>query len=298
MRRGRVLVTGGNGLIGRHLAAGLGALGFEMHAVSRRGGPGPNDHAVDIFDAAGVDSLLRRLRPSHLLHLAWTTEHGKFWHDSANEDWLRASLRLVDAFAAHGGRHLVGAGTCAEYDWTQGDGDLSAEDAPIRPATPYGEAKARLAEALLTRSDLTAAWGRIFFVFGPGEDSRRLIPSVAQAVLRGMPADIGPGDQIRDFIDSRDAARLFTTLLAGGLAGPFNIATGQGHRIRDVAARMADLAGRPELLRIGALPARPDDPPRLVGEASRLWALTETTPTPLDDSLRWVLERHATGMTS
>ena len=78
-------------------------------------------------------------------------------------------------------------GTCAEYDWSTG-GRL-AEDAPCRPATRYGRAKLALSRAAAEMA-MPVAHARLFFPYGPGEDPRRLVPSVARAVLAGREAPI------------------------------------------------------------------------------------------------------------
>jgi nucleoside-diphosphate-sugar epimerase len=110
----RVLVTGGSGFIGRHMAPHLEALGYEVHAV---GYP-----AVDLLDDDSRRSLLETLRPTHLVHLAWHVPPGKYLSSTENVRWVQASLGLLMEFAAAGGQRVVGAGTCAEYSWDEGDG--------------------------------------------------------------------------------------------------------------------------------------------------------------------------------
>ena len=80
------------------------------------------------------------------------------------------------------------------------------------PATLYGTAKHAL-HTLVERSGVSAAWGRVFFVFGPHEHPARLASSVASALVRGEPAETGPGTQVRDFLYSEDLAAAFVALL-------------------------------------------------------------------------------------
>src|SRR4029453_11752597 len=96
----RVLVTGAGGYIGRQTLEPLARLGFEVHGLARRplAETGVHWHALDMFDTAGLSAALETIRPTHLLHLAWTTEHGKFWTDPANEAWHATTLDLVDRF--------------------------------------------------------------------------------------------------------------------------------------------------------------------------------------------------------
>src|SRR5229473_1316941 len=98
--RRRVLVTGARGFIGRRCLPRLAALGFETHAVSSAPieGDGATWHRCDLLDGAACEALVRRLRPTHLLHLAWIAQPGIFWTSPLNMAWLAAGVRLVDAF--------------------------------------------------------------------------------------------------------------------------------------------------------------------------------------------------------
>ena len=151
----RVLVTGATGYVGRRVTGPLEALGFEVHAAGRAQG-------VDLLATGGADALLAQVQPTHLLHLAWYTEHGLFWTSRENLRWVDASLRLLQAFASGGGRRAVVAGTCAEYDWVPG-GTFSEWRTPLRPATLYGAAKLGLHEVwsrgLAAQEGVELAWG-------------------------------------------------------------------------------------------------------------------------------------------
>ena len=260
----RVLLTGATGFIGRHAAASLREHGLEVHPVSRSEG-------VDLLEPRAADAVVARVRPTHLLHLAWYAEHGSFWTSSENVRWVEASLRLVRAFAEGGGRRAVLAGTGAEYDWSHGRLDERAT--PLRPATLYGAAKHGLhvvAQAYADTVGLSLAWGRVHFLYGPGEDPRRLVPSIAIGLAAGEEARASHGRQIRDFAHVRDVADGFTALLASDVRGPVNVASGEGVAIADVVRSLARAAGREDLVRLGAVPARPDDPPELVADVARL----------------------------
>jgi nucleoside-diphosphate-sugar epimerase len=289
----RILVTGARGLIGRHALAALAESGAALHAVGRDGtGPGHAMwHACDLTDATQATALVHDLAPTHLLHLAWTTAHGKFWTDPANLDWVAASLALLRAFAASGGQRAVFAGSCAEYDFAAPA--PWAEDAPLAPATLYGTAKdslRRLAGKFCADQGISFAWGRVFLLAGQGEAPARLVPSLAASLRAGRPAATGPGSRVLDLMDTRDAGRAFAALLAQqDAAGAVNIATGKGVSLTELATRMAELAGRPDLAAPGTLPARAGDPPVLLADVTRLHALGFRPAHTLDDTLRAAL---------
>jgi nucleoside-diphosphate-sugar epimerase len=227
---------------------------------------------ADLLDPAAAQAVVAAAAPERLLHLAWYAEHARFWTSPENLRWVEATLRLLRAFADAGGRRAVVAGTCAEYEWTPEGGVLS-EDAPLRPATLYGAAKdatRRVAEAFSGVSDMELTWGRVFLLYGPGEPPGRLVPRVTRALLAGEEAEVGPPDLVRDFMDVEDVAGAFAALLDSRVTGAVNVATGEPTRIGEIVDTIADLVGRPELVRRGALPARPGEPSTLVADARRL----------------------------
>ncbi|MEA2151004.1 MAG: dTDP-L-rhamnose 4-epimerase [Solirubrobacteraceae bacterium] len=273
----RILVTGASGFVGRRALAPLAARGFEVHAVARgasapAGGPeGVTWHGADLLDARARRALVEHVGASHLLHLAWYAEPGAFWSARENAPWVAATVGLVDEFAAAGGARAVLAGTCAEYDWAAQQ--PLREDAAVGPATYYGvckDATRRVAEGLAERAGLSFAWGRIFFLFGPREDDRRLVASVARALVAGERAPTSSGTQVRDFLHVDDAAGAFATLVDSDAHGPVNIASGTGVTVRRIVEGLARASGRPELLDIGALAQRPGDPEAIVADVTRL----------------------------
>jgi nucleoside-diphosphate-sugar epimerase len=272
----RVLVTGASGFIGRGTLAPLLDAGFEVHAVSRREPPAEPPGVVweraDILDPEAAGELTRRVAPSHLLHLAWFAEPGAFWSSPENLRWVEASLRLLRAFAEHGGQRFVIAGSCAEYAWADRTHCVEGET-PCEPATLYGTSKHALrliASSFAARAGLSLAWGRVFFVFGPAEDPARLGGSVARSLVLGEPAPLSHGEQVRDFLYSEDLADAFVALLRSRVEGPVNLASGQPVRIRDLVEAMAEAAGRPDLLRFGERSAPAGEPTLLSADVRRL----------------------------
>jgi nucleoside-diphosphate-sugar epimerase len=279
----RIVVTGATGFIGRHAVAAFEARGFEIHALSRRGAPavpeaGAMHHAVDLLDQAATAQVIAAIKPTHLLHLAWDVEPGKYWTSLDNLSWVAASLTLFRAFHDAGGRRAVFAGTCAEYDWAYET--LSETATPLAPRTLYGHAKNSL-RALIDAaaiSGVSTAWGRIFFLYGRGEPRRRLVSDVFHALLSGQTIETTRGTQQRDFMNAADVGAAFAALADSAVTGAVNIASGRCVAVRDVLALIGEMTGRPDLLAIGARAAAPDDPPRLAADVMRLTREVAFTP--------------------
>jgi len=224
---------------------------------------------MDLRDPDNCRHLIMDVRPAILVHAAWNTEHGAFWEAKDNADWLEAGRSLFSAFVAQGGKRIVACGTCAEYAGESAEPRRESEDqSGAEPATRYGRAKLALLRYLRTLP-VEHAWARIFFAYGPGEGEQRLVPSIARALLSGQPAACSLGQQRRDFIDVRELGRAIALLTASRLTGSINLGQGEECRIADVAILLGELAGRPDLIRLGTLPDRPGEPLRLVPDLTR-----------------------------
>src|SRR5688572_23590589 len=139
----RLLVTGAGGFIGRQAVERAVARGFEVHAVVRAKPIAPADgvtyHVVDLLDGGAAAMTVGAIRATHLLHLAWAVEPGRFWTSLDNYRWVGATLDAARAFAAAGGRRIVAVGTGFEY----GASDTPHDErrSVLEPATPYAVAK-------------------------------------------------------------------------------------------------------------------------------------------------------------
>lgn len=272
----RILVTGANGFIGSNCLGLLVRHGFEVHAVSSRPqieSEGVTWHCVDLLDRSRSGPLIESVRPTHLLHLAWMAVPGRVYTSPENLGWVQASLDLVQAFAQHGGRRIVVAGSC--YEYAQQHGLLNEQWTPTRPHTLYGVCKHALQELLAAycrSGELSLAWPRIFFLYGPHERPQRLASSVICSLLRGEAARCSHGRQLRDFMCVEDLADGLVTLLESEVTGPINFGSGTPVTVRTIVDCIADQIGRPDLIELGALPARPDETPLVVADATRMIA--------------------------
>lgn len=271
----RIVLTGASGFIGAATLAALLRHDVETIAVSRSR-PAVSGaylwHQADLLDRDAVSAMIGAVRPDVILHLAWTVEHGRFWTAPANLDWAAATFHLAGEAASAGCTRFIGTGTCYEYDWPA-EGDCNEDGTPLKPALLYGVAKdatRRVLEEFGRAGNPGVAWARLFFLYGPGEGQTRLVPSIARALAAGEPALCSPGTVIRDFMDVRDAGRALALLALSDIRGAINIASGTGISVADIVRMLGRLAGRPELVRIGALADRPGEPPRIVADVTRL----------------------------
>jgi nucleoside-diphosphate-sugar epimerase len=273
----RVLLTGATGFIGQPLLRGLLAAGEEVHAITTRPAEtlapdGVRWHLGDLLQPHSASQLLDEIRPEQLVHLAWYVEHGRFWSARENVEWVEASLRLMRAFASSGGRRALLVGSCAEYEWGTEE-DLDELSSRLGPRTLYGvckDALRRIAATHASELGLELAWARLFFLYGPGEQPGRLVPSVVRALLAGERIATTAGEQVRDFLYVADAAAALQSVLASRLTGPVNVASGEGHRVGELLEHLGSLTGAGELIDRGARPEAASEPERLVAAVRRL----------------------------
>ncbi|CAN5170070.1 NAD(P)-dependent oxidoreductase [soil metagenome] len=291
----KILVTGASGFIGREITRRLCKKGFEVHAVARKSIEIRDAiwHNVDLLDDAAVEKLLSDIKPSHLLHLAWCTEPGKFWNSADNLEWDKATRVLFDSFVLHHGERFVGAGTCAEYEWNESPCRESNLDGA--PATLYGRTKLSTWNYIRAMSDLhgtSSSWGRIFWLYGPHEHPARLIPHVINGLLRGHDVDCTSGDQIRDFMHVFDVAEAFVRLVECEVAGAVNIASGQPIAVRSIIQAVADRMDAAPLIRFGALSTNGAEPHAVTADVEVLNSKVGFVPsialdTGLSDTVSW-----------
>lgn len=270
---GKLLITGATGFVGRQVVRKFLEQGLELLLVVRPGSSAKvqNLERVETIESPslfhedeawwcealkGVDTVV---------HLAWYAEPGKYLTAAENLDCLSGTLTMAKASVKAGVRRFVGIGTCFEYDLDAGTLLIGT---PLKPRTVYAAAKA---SAFMTLSEwlpgqgVAFAWCRLFYLYGDGEDERRLVPYLRRQLAAGMPAELTSGTQVRDFMDVREAASRICSVALGSTVGPVNVCSGVPITVRELAENIADQYGRRDLLRFGARPDNLVDPPYVVG---------------------------------
>lgn len=273
----KVLVTGASGFLGRYVLAALDHRGIATVEAGRHRPLDLGERAfieMDLLAATGLDAQVQASGATHLLHLAWYVEHGRYWTSPLNPQWAEATRRLVEACSKAGFQGMVLAGTCAEYDWSHG---TCREDAtPLNPSTLYGtckDAARRAAMAICAQQQIPCAWGRVFLPFGAGENPHRFIPALMD-VFRGRRLPFGiDAPAARDFLHASDVAEGFLTLLVEQAAGDYNICSGSPVQVGFLACELARLLDADPTAVLDLSGGRVGDPPLLVGDNRKLHSL-------------------------
>jgi nucleoside-diphosphate-sugar epimerase len=276
-----VVITGGNGFIGRRVVRRLLRRGDGVIALGRHPTAivGAEDVHVAMLAADHLGNALEGRRFDAVVHLAaFGVNPADRDPSTLTEINARLPATIVSLASRVGAKAVVVAGSSAEYAPSQGK-ELVTEEAPLERKRPYGASKALGSERALSqgaRSGIAVGVARLFNVFGPGEHPHRLLPTLVERLTAGRTVELTSGSQVRDFIHVDDASdaliAMLDALVAGTMrAGAYNVCTGAANSVRRFAQATAAVLGRDDaLLAFGALPLRNEEIDWIVGDPSRL----------------------------
>lgn len=270
----KILVTGSTGFVGRQVVSNLLNKNIEVRAIVRKGKENFLNHKNSKIELVTTEDIFKESTEwwleqckdiDTIIHIAWYTEPGKYLESSKNDECLKGSLNLAKGAKQAGIRRFVGIGTCFEYDLTVGNLSINT---PLKPTTAYSLAKTELFKFLsqfLTSQSIEFCWCRLFYLYGEGEDERRLVPYLHKQLSNGRVAELTSGKQIRDYLDVSEVGKMIVDFALGRKQGPFNICSGIPITIRKLAEQIADKYGRRDLLKFGARPENIVDPAHVLG---------------------------------
>jgi GDP-4-dehydro-6-deoxy-D-mannose reductase len=302
----RVLVTGADGFVGRHLCVHLRKQGDQViEAFGPSATATGNRLRVDVTDPHSVLAAVESARPEALVNLAGFSSVAKSDADPFQVWTVNAlgSLNVLNSVrdAAPKARVLlIGSG---EMYGVLPAGTPATEDMPLLPVGPYGSSKAA---AELAGRQFWRAYGleiilaRAFNSLGTGQQSGYVVPSLAkqiQATRRG-PSEpkikVGNLEAVRDFLAVEDTVAAYRVLLTSGRPGtPYNVCSGTGRTIRSLLDEMLKLAGVEARIEVDAGRLRPNDIPFLVGSPRRLNELGWAEKSSVTQALKDVLDEQS-----
>jgi nucleoside-diphosphate-sugar epimerase len=270
----RVLITGANGFVGRQITRSLDTKDIDIIPVVRKGKENTVSNfknvkkiitSKDLFveDESWWEEQCKDV--DIVIHAAWYVETGQYQDSPKNIDCLIGSLRLAKGAAKAGVGRFLGLGTCAEYNQSQGALTI---DTPLKPLTIYAATKASLFTTLsqwLPRESVSFAWIRLFYLYGEGEDKKRLVPYVRSQILQGDFVDLTSGKQVRDFMEVTEAGKKIAEISLTDQIGPINLCSGIPVTVRQFVEKIAAEYGRKDLLRFGVREDNVFDPPSVIG---------------------------------
>lgn len=300
----RVLVTGANGFLGRHLVEALRASGATPVALALdcAGLPaGVEFVGADVRDRAALADHVRRIAPEVVVHLAALSHVGGSWTDIPSYYAVNVE-GSENLFAAAAGRRVLFASSAEVYGAVPEREQPIGEEQPLAPRSPYALTKAA-GERLAVGAGATVV--RMFNLLGPGQAKSFALPSFADqlaAVAAGEREEVlrvGNLEARRDFVHVQDAVDALLLLLERGApATSYNLASGKARSIAEMLDRLRALSGVAVRLELDPERLRPTDIPKLAGRAERLAALGWTPSRGVDAALAglWAEARERHGL--
>ena len=303
-----VLLTGATGFIGSHIARRLIEEGHTVRAAVRPGSDLTRiaDVAdriervpIDLFAAEPAALAGLAAGTERCIHAAWYAVPGKYLAAPENHACVAGSLRLLQGLAAAECKRAVFIGSCFEYDF---DAGYLTESGAVRPLSLYAASKLAtrfMGEHTAKLAGIGFAWVRLFYQYGPFEDARRLVPHVIESLLAGKTVEVTRGMQVRDFLHVADVAAAVAAVALAEVEGVVNVGSGDPVTVRRIVATLERLLERQGMVRYGARPDNPTDPPFVCADNRKLVAATGWSPrfdleSGLADTIRWTRERTAT----
>lgn len=285
----RVIITGATGFVGANLARRLLSLGHEIHLLVRKGhNPWRIEgiqkdlrlHQVDLGDLQALTQEVSKIKPDWVFHLA---AHGAYsWQTDLHqmvETNLIGTVNLVEACLKTGFEALVNTGSSSEYGFKD---HAPSETELVEPNSHYAVTKAAATQFCRHTAQSRGVHLptlRLYSVYGPYEDPKRLMP---QLILRGLngelPSLVNP-EVARDYVyveDVIDAYLLAATRPNQEPGAVYNVGTGVQTTLGEavnVARQVMGIAAEPKW---GSLPHRQWD--------TNVWV---ADPRKISDQLGW-----------
>lgn len=294
-----LLVTGADGFVGRWLVRAARAAGWDVTAVVGPGGVMP-DAWLTASEMTGVaamtadfDSLeaiwrVGKVEADAVVHLAAMASGAAARRDpdAAMRINAQASIMLLSQLheAANNPRILY-VSTGEVYG--AGHNGPIAEDSEPQPISPYAASKWAAEVAMLDFAQagiMEFMVARPFPHTGPGQAPTYVLPAFAKRIREAARTGsreiaVGNLDVTRDFLDVRDVVQAYLALLDHGRTGTcYNVASGTGHHLGRCVEMLAERIGADVTPVVDPSLVRPADIPVLIGDASRLRAVTGWTP--------------------
>ena len=222
----KILITGANGFIGRHLIPffeknyDLYGCYLEHNSILETF-PSVNWIKINLKNSAQTNSIIKSIAPYGLIHLAWNVKDLNYQTSVENFEWITTSLNIIKSFGENNGKRLIIAGSCIEYNWEKTN--FSEDCTHLNWKLPYANAKNslhKITKCLSSLYNFSYVWPRIFYLYGPHQPLRCLVPSIVTSLLEEKKILCNDSSQLIDYLHVMMSHKGFTKHLLAIIKDP------------------------------------------------------------------------------
>lgn len=287
----RVLITGAGGFIGANLTRRMISLGHNVHILLH---PQSNPwrlneildqvhvHSVDIKNPAKVSEVVSISKPDWIFHLA---VHGAYSWQNQDGDILctnvLGTMNLLQASIKQGFDAFINTGSSSEYGFKY---HAPQENEWLEPNSTYSASKiaaSLFCEHQAKSTNTRIATMRLYSVYGPWEEPKRLMPSLLIHGIQGLYPPLTSPDTARDYIyidDVVDAYLIAAEKIKPGIGDIYNVGSGIQTSISELVNITDHIFPSRGLPRWGSMPNRNWDTNTWVSNPKKLITDLNWTP--------------------
>lgn len=240
----KLLITGSNGFIGKHLFTALKKQGHNVQGFDIK-----DNQGEDITDAKSFDASVKMFKPDYIFHLAALKSVPFSFLEpyKVMETNGLGTLRVLEAAKKHGVKKVIYSSSSSIYGGIHERGYSVESDTP-KPLSPYAISKLT-GEYYCSLYPGRTSVLRYFNVFGIGQQTdsayAAVIPKFIKALLKGETVELhGTGHQARDFTYVSDVVAANILAMKSKETGTFNIACGESHNLLELIAELQRITGK------------------------------------------------------
>lgn len=233
----RILITGGNGFLGSNLVKYFLNKGYDILVISKNS----NNLLNIINEIQFIDNIdkniIHQFKPDIVIHCAW--EGGNNYNDINHIDQISKNIplgiELLDIISNLEKKpKFIGFGTFVEYGFLT---TKAKEEDKENPINFYGVSKnafKNISKVYCEQNNIQWMWIRPCYVYGPGDVTTRLIPSIINKLINKQEVILNSCDTIIDYLYIDDFCIVLNKLIEYDLEGIFNICSGEEYKLTDI----------------------------------------------------------------
>jgi UDP-glucose 4-epimerase len=273
MKNKRILVTGGNGYLGRHLVEKLQQMQAEVFIMDLYGTDNQHSLILDITDIKAVKKGIDKIKPQLVFHLAASLDRNRSF-DNFDQIYAintKGTHNLLEALKGHNYENFIFTSTSEVY----GDNTPPFKETQLpQPASPYSLTKV-FSENLITTFSKTYQKKytilRLFNFFGKNMSPQFFIPQMIETLRDSQKFEMTEGEQKRDFLYLDDIVQAL--ILAAEKPAQneiFNVCSAKAVSLKELILEVKNSLNSQSEILFGTLPYRENEVWNMLGDNTKI----------------------------